>query len=97
LVIFGAPNDLLMITFLPLGPKVTFTALANASTPLFRPSLASISNFISFAIFVIIFFEGFKLYALGLMFVNLISFIFQNKTERDLLCSFFVVWNFPCI
>ena len=50
LVMFGAPNDLLMITFLPLGPKVTFTALANASTPLFRPSLASISNFISFAI-----------------------------------------------
>jgi len=43
-------KDLEIITFLPLGPNVTFTAFANASTPRFKPSLASISNFISFAI-----------------------------------------------
>ena len=51
LVTVGAPKDLEIITFLPLGPKVTFTAFANASTPRFNPSLASISNFMSFAIF----------------------------------------------
>ena len=44
LVTCGPPNDLPIITFLPLGPKVTFTALANASTPLFKPSLACTSN-----------------------------------------------------
>ena len=52
LVTFGPPNDFPIITFLPFGPSVTFTALANASTPRFKPSRASISNFISFAIFV---------------------------------------------
>ena len=50
LVTVGAPKALEIITFLPLGPKVTFTAFAKASTPRFNPSLASISNFISFAI-----------------------------------------------
>ena len=29
----GAPKDLSRITFLPLGPSVTLTALAKASTP----------------------------------------------------------------
>ena len=52
-VTWGGPNDLLIITFLPFGPKVTLTALANASTPFFKPSLASTSNFISFAILFI--------------------------------------------
>ena len=33
LVTCGAPNDLEMITLRPLGPKVTFTAFANVSTP----------------------------------------------------------------
>ena len=47
----GAPNDLPIITFLPLGPSVTLTALARASTPLLMPSRASISNSIFFAIF----------------------------------------------
>ena len=37
-----------MITFLPLGPKVTFTALARASTPFLTPSRASRSNIIFF-------------------------------------------------
>src|SRR5690606_4959396 len=55
LVTWGAPKDLLMITFLPLGPKVTFTASANLSTPRFRPSRASISNLMSFAIFCLIY------------------------------------------
>ena len=50
LVTCGAPKDLLMITFLPFGPKVTFTASANLSTPRFSPSRASMSNLISFAI-----------------------------------------------
>ena len=53
LVTCGPPNDLLMITFLPLGPSVTLTESARASTPLFNPSLASISNFISFAILIV--------------------------------------------
>ena len=30
----GAPKDFSITTFLPLGPNVTFTAFANASTPL---------------------------------------------------------------
>ncbi len=51
----GAPKDLLIITFLPFGPKVTLTAFARASTPLLMPSRASISNFMSFAIFKLIF------------------------------------------
>jgi hypothetical protein len=37
-----------MITLRPFGPRVTLTAFANASTPRFNPSRASISNFISF-------------------------------------------------
>ena len=53
LVTTGAPKDRLIITFLPFGPKVTFTAFANASTPRFNPSRASTSNFISFAIFIL--------------------------------------------
>ena len=47
----GAPKDFPIITFLPLGPKVTLTALARASTPRLIPSRASISNSIFFAIF----------------------------------------------
>ena len=47
----GPPNDLLIITLRPFGPNVTFTELARASTPLFNPSLASISNFISYSTF----------------------------------------------
>ena len=50
----GPPKDLLRITFLPLGPRVTLTEFARASTPFFNPSLASISNLISFAIFKIL-------------------------------------------
>ncbi len=49
LVIDGAPNFLLMITFLPLGPNVTLTALANASTPSLSFALASTSKEMSFA------------------------------------------------
>ena len=33
-VIVGAPKDLSKTTFLPLGPSVTLTALANVLTPL---------------------------------------------------------------
>ncbi|MNF74123.1 hypothetical protein D3C84_561480 [compost metagenome] len=53
LVTVGPPNDFPIITLRPFGPRVTFTAFANASTPRFNPSRASISNFISFAIFFI--------------------------------------------
>jgi hypothetical protein len=49
-VIEGEPNFLSITTFLPLGPKVTFTAFDNESTPLFNASLASLLNLISFAI-----------------------------------------------
>ena len=49
LVIAGAPNDLSITTFLPLGPNVTFTALASVFTPLNIKSLASEPNFTSFA------------------------------------------------
>ena len=45
----GAPNDLSSITFLPLGPNVTFTALARASTPAIIKSRASEPNDIFFA------------------------------------------------
>ena len=44
LVMVGAPNFLSMMTFRPFGPKVTFTASANASTPFLRRSLASVSK-----------------------------------------------------
>ena len=37
------------MTLRPLGPRVTLTALARASTPRLRLSRASISNLISFA------------------------------------------------
>ena len=60
----GAPKDLLIITLRPFGPKVTFTAFANASTPRLILSRASTSNFISFAIFLNAL--SFKLYALSL-------------------------------
>ena len=49
LVTVGAPNDLSRTTFLPFGPSVAFTALANRSTPLFILCLASSPNFTSFA------------------------------------------------
>ena len=42
--------DAVKVTFLPLGPNVTFTALARASTPLLIPSRALRSNSIFFAI-----------------------------------------------
>ena len=48
-VVLGAPNDLSITTFLPLGPKVTFTAFAKTSTPLNKRSLESDENFTSFA------------------------------------------------
>ena len=44
LVTCGPPKDLPMITFRPLGPSVTLTASASASTPRFNPSRASMSN-----------------------------------------------------
>ena len=49
-VICGAPNFFPITTLRPLGPKVTFTASANWSTPLFSNSRASLLNFISLAI-----------------------------------------------
>ncbi len=48
-VICGAPNFFSITTFLPLGPRVTFTALANWSTPCLSRSRASVLNLISFA------------------------------------------------
>lgn len=47
LVILGAPNDYSIITFLPLGPKVTSTASANCSHPIKIYDLASLPNLIS--------------------------------------------------
>ena len=52
LTIWGAPNFLVKITFLPLGPSVTLTASATASIPLRRAFLASSSKIIRFAIFI---------------------------------------------
>ena len=54
-VICGAPNFLSMMTLRPFGPRVTFTALANASTPFFKPSRASQLYLISFAIIIMFF------------------------------------------
>ena len=51
LVIEGDPNFLSIITFRPFGPKVTFTALARISTPLFRASRASTLYLTCFDIF----------------------------------------------
>ncbi|MNE14535.1 hypothetical protein D3C80_1074160 [compost metagenome] len=74
LVTFGPPKAFPIITLRPFGPKVTFTAFANASTPRFKPSRASISNFISFAIFI----YRFRQYALGFKLDSywLINFVF---------------------
>ncbi len=47
LVMVGEPNLRSSTTFLPLGPRVTFTALARVSTPLSNALLASSPNFIS--------------------------------------------------
>ena len=47
LVIVGAPNFLSRTTYRPLGPSVTLTALATASTPASRALRASESNFSS--------------------------------------------------
>src|SRR5882757_3586847 len=49
LVIRGAPNDLSSTTLRPLGPRVTFTALARMSTPRSILSRASTENFTSLA------------------------------------------------
>ena len=51
LVTVGAPNDLSKTTFLPLGPKVTFTAFAKTFTPSSILLLAESLNFTSLAIF----------------------------------------------
>ena len=51
LVMVGAPNFLSRMTFLPFGPRVTFTASARASTPFFNLSLALVSKNNSLAIF----------------------------------------------
>src|SRR3990172_7618992 len=44
LVIVGAPNFLSRTTFLPFGPRVTFTASARVFTPRRRGSRALVSN-----------------------------------------------------
>ena len=44
LVTLGAPNFLSITTLRPLGPRVTLTAFAKASTPLLRASRASVSK-----------------------------------------------------
>ena len=49
LVMWGAPNFFSMITLRPLGPRVTLTASARASTPFLSSSRAFMSNLISFA------------------------------------------------
>jgi hypothetical protein len=49
LVMRGAPNDLSSTTLRPLGPSVTFTALARMSTPRSMRSRASVENFTSLA------------------------------------------------
>ena len=49
LVMRGAPNDLSSTTLRPLGPSVTFTALARMSTPRNMRSRASVENFTSLA------------------------------------------------
>ncbi len=49
-VMVGEPNFLSMTTFLPLGPRVTFTASARASMPflsLARASMLNISSFVA--------------------------------------------------
>ncbi|MNI61203.1 hypothetical protein D3C73_1164590 [compost metagenome] len=51
LVIAGEPNFLSIITLRPFGPKVTFTAFARISTPLFRASRASTLYFTCLDIF----------------------------------------------
>ena len=49
-VILGEPKDLSITTFLPLGPSVTYTALASISTPLSIEFLASVLNFTIFPV-----------------------------------------------
>jgi hypothetical protein len=44
-VIFGAPKDYSMTTFLPFGPRVTSTASANFSQPFKISAQASLPNF----------------------------------------------------
>ncbi len=52
-VMWGAPNFFSMITLRPLGPRVTFTASASASTPFLSSSRALILNLISLAMIVL--------------------------------------------
>src|SRR5215211_527197 len=49
LVMRGAPNDLSITTLRPLGPSVTFTALARISTPRSMRSRASVEKRTSLA------------------------------------------------
>src|SRR5208282_856335 len=49
LLMRGAPNDLSRTTLRPLGPSVTFTALARISTPRSIRSRASVLNLTSLA------------------------------------------------
>src|SRR4051794_1665260 len=53
LVMRGAPNDLSSTTLRPLGPSVTFTALARTSTPRSMRSRASTENLTSLAAILI--------------------------------------------
>ena len=55
LVTVGAPNFFSITTFLPFGPSVTLTALANLSTPALRDPLASREYAMAFAILIISF------------------------------------------
>ena len=51
-VMRGAPKDLSRTTFLPFGPRVTFTASARMFTPLSIRFRASVPNLTSFAAIV---------------------------------------------
>ncbi len=66
LVMWGAPNFFSMITLRPLGPRVTFTASARASTPFFSSSRAFMSNFISFAMVGV----NFQWWGIDVLFLN---------------------------
>src|SRR5437763_3915609 len=57
LVIVGAPNFLSRTTYRPLGPRVTFTALATASTPCssaLRASASYLSSLCAISVLVLL-------------------------------------------
>src|SRR3972149_3279230 len=84
-VIVGAPNFLSRTALRPLGPNVTFTALASLSTPFLSLVRASLSNSINFEAIVFISLFYFQI-SFDLLIINLNQRLISLRLKQSQRC-----------